>query len=95
MKQSSAPLDSKADPASKALKERSYAAELGAYFIGATLLLIGFLALWSKAFLDGGLWWLFAAVAFVLGLVVGERLKRRIEPLIRLSRELRNDDKSA
>jgi len=78
---------------SSRIKERRYAAELGVYFASVTLLLAGFLTLWFKAINDGGFWWIVAAVVLVLGVIVGERLKKRVETLIRLSREARGEKK--
>ncbi|MCD8482043.1 MAG: hypothetical protein LR015_04830 [Verrucomicrobia bacterium] len=58
------------------------------FYCGIALIAVVVLA-WTKALESGGMWWIMFAVCAVAGLIIGEKIKRRLESMIRISRESR------
>ncbi len=44
---------------------------------------------WTKALESGGVWWILFSVCAFAGLIIGEKMKRRLEAMIQISRESR------
>ncbi|HEY5550305.1 MAG TPA: hypothetical protein VIK52_00345 [Opitutaceae bacterium] len=62
------------------------ARELAEIFSLGAILIALFMAIWVLAFERGGYWWLIVGIYFCSGLIVGERMKKRAEELVRLSK---------
>ena len=56
------------------------------FYCGIALIAVVVLV-WTKALESGGMWWILFAVCAVAGLIFGERMKRRLESMIQISRE--------
>ena len=68
--------------------------DLRTYSILCMVILLGLIPSWQKALNSGGLWWFVTGALFVAGIFVGERFKKTLEELVRLSREQKEKDLS-
>jgi len=68
--------------------------DLRVYSILCMVILLGLVPSWQKALDSGGLWWFATGTLFIAGLFIGERLKKTLDELVRLSREQREKDLS-
>jgi hypothetical protein len=85
------------DSAPKACGEKSeveYAREFSIIAWRTMAAIVPFIVIWTLALNQGGYWWLVFAVCAIFALIAGAKSKKRIETLIRLSRESKNKEKA-